>query len=93
MQYVPKRETTENRDILQMDHTRPLESCVQPKSSDFGLATGIQLGENVGQEISSSFEPETMISSSQVAEAKPKKQGALHNLASKFARALGVRDT
>ena len=93
LQYVPKRETTEDSEILQMDQTHALESCVQPKSSDFGLGTGIQLGESVDQEISSSLEPETVASPSQVAEAKPKKQGALHNLASKFARALGVRYT
>ena len=91
MQYVPNKETTEDSEMLHMDKTHALETHVQPKSSDFGLGTGIQLGETVNQEISSSFEPETM-ASSQVAEARPKKQGALHNLASKFARALGVRN-
>ena len=93
MQYVPKGETTEDNEILRMDLTRALESHVQPKSNDFGLGTGIQLGESVDQEILPSFEPETVVSPSQVAEAKSKKQGALHNLASKFARALGVRNT
>ena len=90
MQYVPSRETTGESEILHMDQSHALESLVQPKSNELGLGTGIQIGERADQEISFSIEP---MVPTPVAEAKPKKQGALHNLASKFARALGVRNT
>ena len=87
------QETTEDSESFQIGQNQASESLTKPKSSNFGLGTGIQLGESVDQEASSALEPERMASTSQVAEAKTKKQGALHNLASKFARALGVRGT
>ena len=93
MQYLPIEETTEDSESLQMGQNQASESLIKPKSSNFGLGTGIQLGESIDQETSSALEPERMGSTSQAAEAKTKKQGALHNLASKFARALGVRGT
>ena len=74
-----------------MEHSRAMESSVKTENSGFGLGEVIQLGENINQENASSLEPQPLVSSEAV-EAKQKKQGALHNLASKFARALGVSE-
>ena len=90
-QYVPKGETTEQKDILQIEHSQAMESSAKPENSSFGLGEVIQLGENINDENATSLEPQPLASSEAV-EAKQRKQGALHNLASKFARALGVSE-